>query len=110
VAVAVGLATPAVWRIDWTSVVPVGVAAYLSPGTGSFFPLFPLAAFMFLGASLGHVYVTAWPSDPQAFGRRVLLPGGVIAIAAALVFARVPLSPFGATDPLSASPKFLALR
>ena len=106
----VALATPAVWRADWTSVLPVGVAAYLSPATGSLFPVFPWAAFMLLGVALGHVYATAWPADPPAFTRRVLLPGGAALVAAGLLLHQLPWNPLGAGEFSKVSPNFLLIR
>ena len=57
VAVAVILATPWFWRVDWTSRLPLSIAAYLSPSAGSQFPLFPWSAYVLLGAALGQWYL-----------------------------------------------------
>jgi len=39
-------ATPAIWRTDWAGMMPVTLAAYLSPSSGSQFPLVPWSAFV----------------------------------------------------------------
>ena len=104
------LATPAAWTLDWTRHLPVGVAAYLSPATGSLFPVLPWAAFMLLGVALGYVFVTAWPDDPQAFARRVLLPGGAALVAAGLLLHQLPWSPFGDGEFAKVSPNFFLIR
>jgi uncharacterized membrane protein len=57
VAVAVILLTPWFWRVDWTSRLPLSIAAYLSPSSGSQFPLFPWSAYVLLGAALGQWYL-----------------------------------------------------
>ena len=46
--------TPAVWRRDWTDVLPLALASYLSPANGSLFPLFPFAASVLIGAAAGN--------------------------------------------------------
>lgn len=109
-AAGVVLATPAAWRVDWTAALPVGAAAYLSPATGSLFPLLPWAAFMLLGVGLGYVYATAWPADPSAFTRRILLPGGVALVAAGLLLHQLPWSPLGAGEFPKVSPNFFLIR
>ena len=57
IAVAAILLTPWFWSVDWTSRLPLSIAAYLSPSTGSQFPLFPWSAYVLLGAALGQWYL-----------------------------------------------------
>jgi hypothetical protein len=82
-AVALVALTPPVWNVDWTATLPVSVAAYLSPGTGSIFPLFPFAASVLIGAGAGQIYAR-WPAGRLAvFESQVLLgAGGLMALAA----------------------------
>lgn len=110
IAAAIVLLTPASWAIDWQAHVPLTLAAYLSPATGSLFPLLPWSAFMLIGASLGYVYVTAWLDDPMKYSRRVLLPGGVVMAACGAVFALLPFSPLGPTDFWFTSPTLFLIR
>jgi acyltransferase len=56
-AVAIILLTPLFWRVDWTARLPLSIAAYLSPGAGSQFPLLPWSAYVLLGAALGQWYL-----------------------------------------------------
>jgi acyltransferase len=57
IAVAAILLTPWFWKVDWTSRLPLSIAAYLSPSTGSQFPVFPWSAYVLLGAALGQWYL-----------------------------------------------------
>ena len=57
-AVAIIVLTPLFWRVDWMARLPLSLAAYLSPSSGSQFPLFPWAAYVLLGAALGQWYLT----------------------------------------------------
>jgi len=67
-------------------VLPLSIAAYLSPGAGSQFPLFPWSAYVLLGAALGQWYLrwgTArldWYANVALFG-----PGFALVTAAFLV-------------------------
>lgn len=102
--------TPAMWRIDWTDRLPLVLAAYFSPATGSLFPLFPWGAYVLLGAALGYLHVRRGIDRIASFGYRVLLPGGVGLLAVSLIGIRVPLAPFGPTDFWSTSPNQFLLR
>ena len=53
------LMAPVVFSVDWFRWLPEGLAAYLSFGHGSLFPLFPASAYMFLGVGLGAVLLEA---------------------------------------------------
>lgn len=76
------LATPWAWSTDWTLRLPPALAAYLTPATGSLFPLVPWSAFLFLGAALGQVYAR-WDRDHMTrYANLVLLIPGVVMIAA----------------------------
>jgi len=57
IAVVAILLTPWLWRVDWTSRLPLSIAAYLTPSAGSQFPLFPWSAYVLLGAALGQWYL-----------------------------------------------------
>ena len=76
-------AAPAMWRIDWTERLPLAVAAYLSPGTGSQFPVFPWAGFVLIGAGVGKIYARWGAAHLGAFANwGMLLPGVVITFVA----------------------------
>ena len=94
-AVAAMLLTPAVWAVDWASRVPVWLAAYLSPSTGSLFPLFPWAAFVLLGAGLGQLYGRWGASDLARYANAGLLVPGVVLVGVSVV-ARASAPLFGA--------------
>jgi hypothetical protein len=72
-------ATPLVRGLDWAWL-PAPLAAYLTPATGSLFPLFPYAAYILLGAALGQVYAGWGASRLLVFaGRALVAPGAVLA-------------------------------
>jgi len=108
--VAIVALTPAVWRTDWTDGLPLVLAGYLSPSTGSLFPLFPWGAYVLLGAGLGYIYARHDAARIASFGNRVLIPGGVALLALAFIGTRTPFAPLGPTDFWSTSPSQFLLR
>ena len=81
-AVVIG-AAPVVWRIDWTAMLPLAIASYLSPATGSQFPLFPWAGFVLIGAGAGQIYARWGAAHLGAYANwGLLLPGIVLALIA----------------------------
>ena len=83
---AVIAAAPVVWGIDWTRLLPLSIAAYLSPATGSQFPLFPWAAFVLIGAGAGQLYARWGVAHLPAFANwGMLAPGvGLIVVASSI--------------------------
>ena len=82
-AAAVVVAAPSVRGIDWAPLLPLSIAAYLSPATGSQFPLFPWAAFVLIGAGAGQLYARWGAAHLTAFANRVMLTPGVVLIVGA---------------------------
>jgi uncharacterized membrane protein len=96
IALAVTLAAPAVWDTDWSRVLPAGVAAYLSPTTGSLFPLVPWCAFILAGAALGQMYARWGAAHIPAYANRVLILPGVAAALAGQWMTDYQVQLFGA--------------
>lgn len=83
------LATPAVWDTDWQAHLPLPVAAYLSPATGSLFPVAPWSAFILAGAALGQWYARRGVDALGAYANRVLLlPGAGLLVLGAWLTAQ----------------------
>jgi uncharacterized membrane protein len=125
--VGIVMATPMTWRVDRLSGLPSWLVAYLSPAEGSFFPLFPWAAYILLGtaASLWFVRTGVHPGgtplDPTHDARPraawlgtgagpAFLVGGGAMVIAATGLAYVPLSPYGPIDIWGASPNVFLLK
>lgn len=104
--VAVG---PLAWQVDWAGTLPPAIAAYLSPATGSLFPLFPWSGYILVGAAFG-VIVEPWLGhDTLDHVARVLVTAGVVAIAGVWLFRLMFVAPYGDID-LRVSPGFFVLR
>ena len=84
IAVALVALTPYMWGVDWTARLPTAAAAYLSPGTGSLFPLFPWAAYIFIGAGTGQIYSRWGAAHLAAFARWGMLAPGLALVVLAL--------------------------
>lgn len=88
-AAVVGIA-PFVWRTDWTVIAPPFVAAYLSPATGSQFPLLPWAAYVFTGAAAGQLYTRWGAANLGAFAAWGTAAGAAFLIAGVTIFDGIP--------------------
>lgn len=102
-------ATPASWQADWPARLPLGLASYLTPVTGSLFPVLPWSAFILLGAALGQLYAQRGAANLGRYANQVLLlPGAaLLALAAWLTTAQETL--FG-SDPSSFVPGNMVMR
>ncbi len=87
--------TPAVWRREWTDMVPLALASYLSPAYGSQFPLFPFGASVLIGAAAGQLYARWGASHLSAFANRVLIGAGAGLALAALSTRAAGVDVFG---------------
>jgi uncharacterized membrane protein len=84
------VATPYVWTIDWAATFPAFIAAYLSPATGSLFPLFPWMAFVLLGVGFGQLYARWGAAHLLTFARAALLAPGVLMVMVAMALRGQP--------------------
>jgi hypothetical protein len=87
--------TPAVWRGEWTDIMPLALASYLSPASGSQFPLFPFGASVLIGAAAGQLYARWGASHLTAFANRVLIGAGAGLALAALATRAAGVDVFG---------------
>ncbi len=92
---AIVLLTPYLWGLAWPERLPLPVSSYVSPATGSQFPLFPWAGFVLLGAGLGQIYARWGAARLGRFANVVLLAPGLVMIATALAARIVPFPLFG---------------
>jgi uncharacterized membrane protein len=90
VAVAIILLTPFFWRVDWTTRLPMAIAAYLSPAAGSQFPLFPWSAYVLLGAALGQWYLRWGTTHLDWYANLALLAPGLTLVTLAFVVDALP--------------------
>jgi uncharacterized membrane protein len=96
-----------IWSLD-VARMPAWIAGYLSPKTGSQFPIFPWAAFILTGAMLGQFYAESGAAPIARYANRALLVPGAILFGAALLIAALPLWLVG--DAWDAMPTQVALR
>jgi uncharacterized membrane protein len=95
IAVTTVLATPLFWGVDPTRVLPLWAAAYLTPATGSQFPLFPWAAYVLVGAALGQLYARWGAQRLTSFAVAGLLIPGMAMVALAFLIDVLPESLVG---------------
>lgn len=108
-ALALTLLTPWAWSVDWSARAPAWLAAYLSPNSGSLFPLVPWSAFVLAGAALGQIYARWGAAHHVRYANRALLIPGAALIIAALWLTERQVFLFG-TTPHSYVPGNILLR
>jgi uncharacterized membrane protein len=108
-AVAIVGVSPVFWAMDWSNHVPFSVAAYLNSQTGSLFPLFPWAGYIFAGASAGCIWAR-YRSICGALLGRVPYLGSPILIATGLLLAYSCVGIYGNADFWNASPDLFLVR
>lgn len=89
-AVAAIVMTPLIWRVDWARMVPLWIAAYLAPSTGSQFPLFPWSGYVLTGVALGQLYARWGASRFDRYVTVALLTPGVALMVLAVVIGALP--------------------
>jgi uncharacterized membrane protein len=87
--------TPLLWSVPWPQKLPLWLASYFGPATGSQFPIFPWAGFVLLGAGLGQIYARWGAARLGRYANVVLLVPGAVMIAAALGIRALPFPLFG---------------
>lgn len=108
-AVALVIATPASWSTDWVSRLPLALASYFTPVTGSLFPILPWSAFILLGAALGQLYAHRGAANIGRYANAVLLAPGVALLLLAMWLTEQQQALFG-TGPFSFVPGDMAMR
>lgn len=89
------LLAPIAWQIDWARVLHPALAAYLTPASGSLFPLLPWAGFILLGAALGQLYAHRGASTLPQYATWILVVPGLCVAAVAAGLRHVQDSLFG---------------
>lgn len=83
------LITPVAWNLATSGSIPAWFGAYFTGYTGSLFPFFPWAGYVFFGAVLGYVYLTC-AERPQGFSVWKLAGFGAMLVAAGGGLQRLP--------------------
>ncbi len=104
VAVLLVALTPLAWSRDWTWM-PPWLAGYVTPASGSLFPLLPWAAYVLVGAGLGQIYARWGAADLRRYANLALLAPGVVLVP--IGFALDALHVFGHGDWSFIPPQFL---
>ncbi len=87
---------PLAWNSPLLNTLPLAVKSALIGTTGSLFPLFPWSAYLFLGAALGTVYVTAGRSAPAWL--RTAIPAGLVLLVAGIGLERLSAQVYGTAN------------
>jgi hypothetical protein len=95
IAIAIVATTPFLWSIEWARLLPLSIASYFSPGSGSQFPLTPWCAYVLVGAGLGQIYSRWGAANLPAFANLVLLTPGFLLVSGSLLLQALHVPLFG---------------
>jgi uncharacterized membrane protein len=101
---------PLVWSTHFSERIPVWLVSYLNAQYGSFFPLFPWAAYLLCGVLFGHQFVRAAENgrDESMIQRRIAIHAAVIILA--VVISWLPYDIYPAHDFWKTNPAMFAIR
>ena len=113
VALIILFVTPFVWGVDWLTVMPAPLAAYMNGLHFSLFPVFPWMAFILVGAIAGHAFTLSQdrgtPESGPVFPIRPFATAGAVLLV--LSFILIPLAwVYPTYDYWRYSPAFVLLR
>jgi hypothetical protein len=109
IALALVALAPAIWASGWGRLLPTAIAAYVDGSVGSLFPLFPWAAYLFLGAAIGWLYVQSYRPASSIFAILLLL-GGLVGMVGGNALQRPSRAFFGEQLFWSTSPTLFLIR
>lgn len=90
--------TPVAWAFDYGPYVPPSISAYVSPSTGSLFPLIPWSGYALAGAAAGGLFARSGAPHLGRFANLVLFAPAVLLAVVALGAGRLPF--LAASGPL----------
>jgi uncharacterized membrane protein len=105
---AIILLTPLAWAVDWTKFLPMPVASYFNSQTGSYFPVFPWAGYVLLGAALGY-RLREWSFVPGKSMRLLAASGAILGLAGVLLIKPLMLL-YASLDFWRTSPSLFLIR
>jgi len=108
--VVIAAVAPLVWAMDFNALLPRAVIPYLNQQYRTMFPLVPFAAYMFLGAALGHSFLLARDAGTERLWyRRMMLAAGLL-VGAGLAGSLLPWTVYPGHDYWKTNPGMLAIR
>jgi uncharacterized membrane protein len=105
---AIILLTPLAWIVDWGRFLPAPVAAYFNSQSGSLFPLFPWAGYVFFGAACG--YVLRQRSATPGKITRLFVVGGAALLASGILLSKPVAALYTDLDFWKTSPTLFLIR
>ena len=100
--------TPVAWAFDYAPYVRPSISAYLSPSTGSLFPLIPWSGYALAGAAAGGLFARWGATHLGRFANLALLAPGVLLVLVGLSAER--LSSLAAAGPFGGALAAILLR
>lgn len=109
-AIAVALATPWIWSIDFSERLPLSLALFLSPHKISLFPIFPWMCFVLAGVCAGGLFLRSVRQERRPRFMRNLACFGVAMISAGILLRWAPFTLPGYANFYTTSPLYAMIR
>jgi acyltransferase len=106
----IAASSPLVWTMNLDGLLPRAIIPYLNQQYRTLFPLLPYAAYMFVGAGLGHTYLLARKAGSEQRWYRRMIVGAVLLIGAGLAGGFLPWTVYPVHDFWKTNPGMLAVR
>jgi acyltransferase len=110
VAAGIVIVTPLVWQLHFAPLLSPFFAPYLNGMALSIFPVFPYAAFFFVGSGAGHFFLHARREGKEREFFQRMLKIALVAMAAGFVFDALPWEVYPPHDFWRSSPNFFMIR
>ena len=104
------LFTPIAHDIHWMAFLPEPIAAHFSMQTGSFFPLFPFAGYLFAGSTAAAIYLMWEKNGLSSILAKRYTIAALIFITASFIFDNVPLQIYPTYNYWKTSPNLFLFR
>ncbi len=109
-ALTIVLLTPLFWPFPWRDFVSTPVAAFLGGQTGSPFPLFPWAAYLLAGVTVGYLHLARTQSRGALSFSAWLLRAGFVVGGMGMALEGIGFNPHGEIDFWKSSPVLFLIR
>ena len=98
---------PLLTAVEWNRYVPLAIGSYLTPATGSLFPLLPWSGYVLLGSAVG---TSRWMWGTGTLRKEWLLICGSLSIMGGLISRHVPGLFLSSSDFWRARPDYFLIR
>ncbi len=110
ISLALGLATPYMWSVNWLHYVPLPIAQLLNMNNGTQFPIFPYVGFLYAGVITSWEFLIAVEKGKEKSFIKKLTLTGLAMIVAGMLVEKIPGHQYGSHDFWYTCPTYFFIR